>query len=108
MQPSQFRGSRVPRFTGPEHDAKMTAHAEEMQAKGFPRDWRTSLLYDLSDCPHTQRRMFEVENEHGIWGVEICVNCGLLVAGPECPHVSCHWNEAGTMLQCDNCGIDGT
>jgi len=86
----------------------MTAHAEEMQAKGFPRDWRTSLLYDLSDCPHTQRRMFEVENEHGIWGVEICVNCGLLVAGPECPHVSCHWNEAGTMLQCDNCGIDGT
>lgn len=94
----------------PERDGKMTAHAAAIAAKegAEPPRWREALLFDLSDCPHTVRSMVEVENAHGVWGVEICVDCGLLVAGPECPHISCHWNEAGTMLQCDNCGIDGT
>lgn len=73
-----------------------------------PGNWREWTVIDVAkNCPHTTCSVFEVENEHGIWGVEICTNCGTLVQR-ECPHVSNSWNEEGTVLTCDNCGIDGT
>lgn len=73
----------------------------------LPADWRKGTLIDLSHCQHTVCSFFEVENEHGIWGMEICNNCGTQVRR-ECPHVSNTWNPEGTVLTCDNCGIDGT
>ena len=27
---------------------------------------------------------------------------------PLCDHNRCEWNEAGTLLRCTTCGIDGT
>lgn len=73
----------------------------------LPENWRSWTLFDLSHCRHTVCSIFEVENEHGVWGVEICNNCGTLVQRA-CPHVSNSWNEEGTVLTCDNCGMDGT
>lgn len=69
---------------------------------------RTMPEGELGPCQHTHRNMFEVENAHGIWGVEICVDCGQLVNGPECPHVHCSWHLEGAILVCDNCGTDCT
>lgn len=78
----------------------------------LPNDWRSWLepyfRRTLRTCPHTQRQLVEVENEHGRWGMEICVNCGVVAAGPECPHVSLTWHADDTALICDNCGHDGT
>lgn len=81
--------------------------AREAQNGELPSDWRDRTLYDLSSCIHTVCTIIEVENKHGVWGVEICDNCGAQVA-KECAHVSNTWNEAGTALTCDNCGKDGT
>jgi hypothetical protein len=52
-------------------------------------------------------RWCDVENPHGAWDVEICVNCGSQVS-KHCAHEINTWNEEGTVLTCDNCGIDGT
>lgn len=82
-------------------------NGEQVVPDLLPPDWRKWTLIDLSYCQHTTSSMFEVENEHGVWGVLICNNCGTLVQR-ECPHVSNSWNEEGTVLTCDNCGIDGT
>lgn len=62
---------------------------------------------DQEDCPHTTSTMFEVSNKHGVWGVLVCDDCGRQ-NGRECPHVRCSWHLDGTILVCDNCGIDGT
>lgn len=59
-------------------------------------------------CKHVQRTLVEVENEHGIWGSEICVECGRQVEGPQCPHVHNSWHLDGKILVCDNCGTDVT
>jgi len=69
---------------------------------------RRQTCIDFSDCQHTSGMMFEVENEHGVWGVILCTDCGGVQMGPECPHVKCTWHEDGKVLICDNCGIDGT
>lgn len=78
----------------------------------LPDNWRLWLqdryLSGLKSCSHTTRTLVEVENEYGVWGVEICNNCGHLVEGPQCPHVSNTWHADGQVLLCDNCGIDGT
>lgn len=92
---------RVKRLSGVWEDGRqIIRHA-------LPHDWRMWTLIDLSKCPHTVCSFFEVENDHGIWGMEICNNCGTQVR-KECPHVSNTWNPEGTVLTCDNCGIDGT
>lgn len=69
---------------------------------------RIEICHDFTHCPHTSGVFIEVENDHGVWGVIVCVNCGQLQGGPECPHESSTWNEDGSLLTCDNCGIDGT
>lgn len=114
----------TPRLRSPHYDHQINAHAKRAKVLSdymdpisgrntplLPHDWRLGLMplveQILSRCSHTQRAMFEVENDHGIWGVEICVECGTQVA-KECPHVQSEWNEAGTALICTNCGIDGT
>lgn len=82
-------------------------NGKETRADLLPDGWRKWTLIDLSNCQHTASSFFEVENEHGVWGVLVCNNCGTQVHR-ECPHVSNSWNEEGSVLTCDNCGIDGT
>lgn len=62
----------------------------------------------FASCAHTQRQLVEVETAHGVWGSELCVDCGRQVAGPECPHAKCSWQLDGKLLICDNCGTDCT
>ncbi len=69
---------------------------------------RRKTVRDTSNCSHTTGTMFEVENDHGVWGIIICIDCGGIQMGPECPHVHCTWHEDGQVLICDNCGVDGT
>ena len=96
----------VPRPMTPER-AKVIGDQAKSERE-FNLGWRERTLLTFSDCTHVQRQLVEVENEHGVWGLEICVNCGQPVLGPQCPHVHSTWNEEGTVLTCDNCGIDGT
>jgi hypothetical protein len=87
-------------------DAQLESIAKQAQVP--PAEFRReATLFDFSDCPHTLQRMVEVENDHGVWGMMICTNCGTQVA-MECPHVHCTWYEGGKVLVCSNCGIDGT
>lgn len=109
------------------HNYKLVVHTHALRARVLgewvsplsgrqvnllPDDWRSWLVplvqRILNRCPHTQRSLVEVENEHGIWGMEICVNCGVVALGPQCPHVSLTWHDDGKALICDNCGHDGT
>lgn len=83
-------------------------HALAEEGQTFTSDWRQFTVRSTADCPHTSGTMIEVENEHGVWGVIICNDCGRLQSGPECPHVLCTWHEEGKVLICDNCGVDGT
>lgn len=85
--------------------AKVKAQLELHDAT--PPGWRERTLFDLSGCAHTSERLIEVENEHGVWGMMICVDCGAQTA-KECPHVHLTWHEEGNVLICDNCGADGT
>lgn len=66
-----------------------------------------SPFKDQEDCKHTTSTMFEVSNQYGVWGVLICDECGRQ-SGRECPHVRSTWHLDGTILICDNCGVDGT
>jgi hypothetical protein len=77
----------------------------------LPDNWRQWLQHYVDTllklCPHTTCTIVEVEGPHGIWGVEICNDCGTLTAR-ECPHVCMIWHEEGQALICSNCGVDGT
>lgn len=59
-------------------------------------------------CKHTVATFVEVENDHGVWGMEVCIECGRVSEGPQCPHVHCTWHFEGRLLICDNCGTDCT
>lgn len=113
-----------PRLRSPQYDYAINEHAARVKLLGdnrdaktnvhhslLPADWRSGLKHfvdeALKNCPHTSRAFIEVENEHGIWGVEICNECAAMVAR-ECPHVESIWNADGTALICTNCGNDGT
>lgn len=75
---------------------------------GLGQLWRSDFTgYRFDDCPHTVSTHVVVENPHGAWEVIVCVNCGEAHEA-HCQHRSSTWNAAGTVLTCDNCGIDGT
>lgn len=104
--PSKYK----PRENDGVRQRALAAHIERLRkTKGYFTTTvrREDTVREFLDCPHTEGRVFEVENAHGEWAVVICVNCGQQIH-KECPHVSSTWNEAGTLLTCDNCGIDGT
>lgn len=129
MEPSTERtqtlgGKYSPRLRSPQYDHLINGHAKRMALLSahvnpqtrqphplLPHDWRRELTVHVEEmlkrCSHTSRSFIEVENEHGVWGVEICSNCGQQVAR-ECPHVESVWNADGTALICTNCGNDGT
>lgn len=44
--------------------------------------------------------------ELGPWHVDVCDTCGHTEV--QCLHHENEWNEAGTLLRCKNCGMDGT
>jgi DNA-directed RNA polymerase subunit RPC12/RpoP len=90
-----------------DHRAMVAEHTNEHGHVNLSR-WRERTLFSFNDCPHTVCTFIEVENAHGIWGMSICINCGKQVEGPECPHTSNSWDEAGSLLTCDNCGMDVT
>jgi hypothetical protein len=98
------------------HEAVARAHVLRLHAKRYealtsarilPPNWRLDTLYDLSRCPHTTQAIVNIKNDHGSWDVVICVDCGVSTER-HCPHELNSWNEDGTILTCDNCGIDGT
>lgn len=69
--------------------------------------WRRETLFNFKGCTHTVETIVEIENEHGKWGMAICVRCAN-VNLIECPHVDMEWHLDGQLLICRNCGIDGT
>lgn len=111
----------TPRLRSPQYDRFIRAHLKTVKVlegagllvdSVIPGDWRSWIAQKverdlLRTCNHTVCSIFEVENEHGVWGVEICNNCGAQTA-KECPHVQLEWREDGTALICTNCGHDGT
>lgn len=111
--------TEAPSFKPEDYDAREYTDAEKesiaLHAKSPERDsyqsaaWRMALteLSCFNECAHTQRYLIEVPTKHGVWGMEICTECGKQVAR-QCPHVRLTWHEDGTVLLCDNCGIDGT
>jgi hypothetical protein len=117
-QPGDTRESKtyLPRLSGRGFDEIFETHARRVAALQklhlLPNDWRSWLepLFkrSMKRCPHTQRSLVEVENDFGVWGLEICVDCGVVALGPQCPHVSLTWYADGTALICNNCGHDGT
>jgi hypothetical protein len=70
---------------------------------------RIQLLGDANLLPDDWRKWAEkyVEGKHGVWGVEICNDCGTQTVR-ECAHISMRWRADDSLLICDNCGIDGT
>lgn len=104
-------GEYTPRSTTEQRAVFLDNHARrairESEEGTLPSDWRDRTKYELSSCVHTVCTIIEVENAHGVWGVEICNNCGAQTTR-ECAHVSNTWDEHGIVLTCDNCGIDGT
>lgn len=105
----------TPRLPENRWGAIFATHARRVRLLGdnnlLPTDWRDwTMRYVaglLKTCKHTTGTIFEVENEHGVWGVEICNDCGIQVTR-ECPHISNTWHADGALLICDNCGVDGT
>lgn len=108
---SQRERAYVPRGIFRRYD--LEKHAQRIRAleaaRCLPHNsvWRSWTLHDLSRCQHTAMVQLSVENAHGAWEVEVCVNCGEQVS-KHCAHVHSTWNDEGTVLTCDNCGIDGT
>jgi hypothetical protein len=82
--PTEERISRLRRFEGV-----------------FNRRWS---CFDFHQCTHPL--MVGVGSMWGKWTVEICPICGHTVS--QCLHEKMEWNEAGTLLRCATCGIDGT
>jgi hypothetical protein len=105
----------TPRLPDLQWRAIFATHARRIQLLGdanlLPDDWRKwaekYVEGKLKRCPHTVCSLFEVENEHGVWGVEICNDCGTQTVR-ECAHISMRWRADDSLLICDNCGIDGT
>lgn len=64
------------------------------------RIWST---FSFASCPHERSEVCVV----GDWELEVCVECGQ-VTRRVCRHTEMEWNEAGTLLRCKNCGLDGT
>lgn len=65
----------------------------------FNREWS---CFDLSDCKHNKN----VVDYAGKWEVALCSDCGSFIH-KVCTHEMI-WNEDGTLLRCNICGIDGT
>lgn len=66
------------------------------------RNWSK---FDLSECGHKLSTLVERAG----WSLDICVACGTVTRGPVCEHpAGFEWNEAGTLLRCKTCGVDGT
>lgn len=94
----------MPRPNSPAREAKLANH---LRTRLGAFAWRANTVRDFSDCPHTYTAFVEVMNNHGVWVIGICKNCGVSEP-PQCQHVSNSWNADGSLLTCDNCGIDGT
>lgn len=101
FQPRQWPASKMQEFR---------EHLRYADARGdaFTQKDRERTVAAFIGCEHTTRTLVEVENQHGIWGCEICQDCGRQVAGPECPHVHNTWHFDGRILVCDNCAMDVT
>lgn len=56
-----------------------------------PMNCRHPLMYGAEVGPHY---------------VDVCATCGHTEV--QCTHKEMEWNEAGTLLRCKHCGIDGT
>lgn len=68
------------------------------------RDWSK---FDLSECRHSLMvNATPVGVGQPDWFVEYCPICGHTES--RCNHNLFEWNEAGTLLRCKTCGIDGT
>lgn len=90
-----------------EVDKLLAEHVALPRDETDDRRWRERTVIDFTGCPHTTCSLIEVENDNGVWGMEICVKCGVQVRR-ECPHTINDWNDDGTLLRCRNCGVDGT
>lgn len=63
---------------------------------------RWSCFHKPLDCRHPLMHGAEA----GPYYVDVCATCGH--AEVQCLHREHEWNEAGTLLRCKQCGIDGT
>lgn len=55
---------------------------------------------------HWSASIVYVESTLGVIQVEQCSECPLMFV--RCDHKHNTWNEEGTVLTCDLCGVDGT
>lgn len=87
-------------------------HVQFVQSNPLKAGWRGALKDGLGcfkdpPCRHVERHLVELATPYGIWAHEICAECGEHLRR-ECPHVRLTWQNDGTALICDNCGVDGT
>lgn len=85
----------------PTADQIAQAQSDSEAGGSFDRRWS---CFDLSGCDHASPRALVYA---GAWVLEICERCGT-VTEKNCTHERCEWNEAGTLLRCTTCGVDGT
>lgn len=90
-----------------EYDRLLAAHVEAVGISPPSAAFREWTRFDFSKCRHVEERIVEIENEHGKWGMAICIRCAH-VNTVECPHVKNEWRLDGKILVCENCGADGT
>ncbi len=85
------------------HEGLILRQSARVEAGVAGANWRHWTLFDFSQCTHEEQNVMV---QAGDWEVEVCTRCG---AGRKaCNHTNMVWNEAGTLLRCANCGIDGT
>ena len=71
------------------------------EARPFDRRWS---CFRVDDCTHPIGALAEVAG----WSIEVCPLCGH-TSNVHCLHeAGFEWNEAGTLLRCRTCGVDGT
>jgi hypothetical protein len=86
-------------------------HTEEEIAKAHAgnvdRKWS---LIDFSACKHERTEFLTTRVGYGThkgWEVVACHDCGQPLEH-SCTHPEWLWNDAGTLLSCTLCGLDGT
>ena len=100
-----------PRQWSAEDIEAMRLHLQETNREAMREDVRRAMVGNLPTlrkaCLHIQRVLVEVETDYGVWGMEICTDCGDQVA-KECAHGRSDWQLDDQLLVCGNCGYDGT
>lgn len=73
---------------------------DEQNTQSFiNREW---TRFDFSNCQHERNTIAYA----GKWEIALCNDCGSFIY-KVCTHEMI-WNDAGTLLRCNICGIDGT